>query len=542
VIHAFARRWLPNVLFPLTFFSLGWVLLPYPGLQIDETLFAMPHFPGQGAAYAIRIFRHDLPLMLMPYVGTLKTWLYYPILALCPPSYLEVRVPALLLGAATVWMFVLLLASTHSRRAAWIGGLLLATDTTFLLTTCFDWGPVVLQHFLLVASLITLLSFARHGSRTALFCGCLLLGLAVWDKALFIWILGGLVVAVLFVFPRELWMRLTLRNTGVMAAGFCLGALPLLVYNAASGFATFRSNASIGWEDFEQKAVQLRYAWDGRVLFTLLTSQPSPEHALEPQSNLERASFRLRTAAGPHDVNRLEPAFYAALMLVPWLWRTRGRRTMMFYLIALGSGWFLMALTKGAGGSVHHVVLLWPIPHLFLAVALTEASLVWRAPRLQRMAGWVVTAAIVYLAAENLLLTNEYLYRLARYGADRSWTDGIYPLSEEAGRLRAPQIVVDDWGIIEQLVLLHRGKLPLVMASASFLSPTESDQDRNWDRGLLEHGVWMGHTPTYQELRGWNENIVQAAAAAGFRKELLKVISDRHGRATFEVFQFVRGN
>ena len=29
-----------------------------------------------------------------------------------------------------------------------IGGLLLATDTTFLLTTCFDWGPVVLQHFL----------------------------------------------------------------------------------------------------------------------------------------------------------------------------------------------------------------------------------------------------------------------------------------------------------------------------------------------------------------------------------------------------------
>jgi hypothetical protein len=239
-----AQRWLPAVLSPLAFFSLGWLFLPYPGLQIDETLFAMPLFPGQGATYAMRVFGHEIPLMLMPYIGTLKTWLYYPILSLCTPSYLEVRLPALVLGAATVWMFEALLESTYGRRAAWIGGLLLATDTTFMLTTCFDWGPVVLQHFLLVASLFALLNFVRHGSLTALFCGCLSLGLGMWDKALFAWILSGLIVAALTVFPRELWMRLTLRHAALAAAGFSLGALPLLVYNAASGFATFRSNAS----------------------------------------------------------------------------------------------------------------------------------------------------------------------------------------------------------------------------------------------------------------------------------------------------------
>jgi hypothetical protein len=297
-----------------------------------------------------------------------------------------------------------------------------------------------------------------------------------------------------------------------------------------------------GWENFEQKAVQLRYAWDGRALFTLLTSQPSPEHALEPQSLLERASFRLRSASGLHDVNRMEPAFYGTLLLIPWLWRTRARWTLVFCLVVLVVAWFLMVFTKGAGGSVHHVVLLWPIPHFFLAVAFAEASQVWGSLRLRRAVAWVIAVAIVYLAAENLLLTNEYLYRLARYGGDRSWTDAIYPLSDEAGRLRAPQIVIADWGIVGQILLLHRGKLPLVMASASFLSLTEGDQDRNWDRRLLENGVWLGHTPAFQELRGWNENIVQMAAAAGFRKKLLKLIPDRHGRATFEVFQFVRDN
>jgi hypothetical protein len=102
--------------------------------------------------------------------------------------------------------------------------------------------------------------------------------------------------------------------------------------------------------------------------------------------------------------------------------------------------------------------------------------------------------------------------------------------------------VIADWGMLDQLVLLHRGKLPLVMASASFFSAAESDQDRTWDRGLLENGVWLGHTQAFQELRGWDENILRVAAAAGYRKALLQVIPDRHGRETFEVFRFVRDN
>src|SRR5579864_9244179 len=169
MIRSFAQeKWL-GALFLLTFFSLGWILLPYPGLQVDETLYAMPYFPGHGATFAIRTMGHEVPLMLMSYVGALKTWVSYPILSLWSPSYLTVRVPVLFMGAFTVGMFVWLLDSLHSRRAAWWGGLLLATDTTFLLTTCFDWGPVAFQHFLLVASLVALWKFVRLGMPTALF-------------------------------------------------------------------------------------------------------------------------------------------------------------------------------------------------------------------------------------------------------------------------------------------------------------------------------------------------------------------------------------
>jgi hypothetical protein len=100
VIRRLTPKWWPQTLFALIFFSGGWMLFPDLGLQVDETLYAMPHF--NGAAYAIKVGGHELPLMLLPCVGTLKTWVYYPILSLFSPSSLTVRVPVLFLGARTI--------------------------------------------------------------------------------------------------------------------------------------------------------------------------------------------------------------------------------------------------------------------------------------------------------------------------------------------------------------------------------------------------------------------------------------------------------
>src|SRR5690242_21940673 len=89
--------------------------------------------------------------MLLSYLGAAKTWLFWPIVRSFAASYHSIRIPVLIIGALTVVLFVLLVETAHSRRAAWIGGILLATDPSFLLTTCFDWGPVALQHLFLVA-------------------------------------------------------------------------------------------------------------------------------------------------------------------------------------------------------------------------------------------------------------------------------------------------------------------------------------------------------------------------------------------------------
>jgi len=529
------RRWL-GCLCALIFFFLGCVILPYPGLQNDEVIFAPADYQVPGSAVFL-VFHDHVPVMLMSYLGALKSWLYAGILNVFPPSSWTVRLPVLFLGAVTVWLFVELLQAIQGSRAAWLGGLLLATDTMFLVTGCFDWGPVVLQHLLIVAGLLLIVRFVLRASPSALFWGFFCLGLGVWDKALFLWNLSGLALAALIVYGGVLRARLTLRNTALAAGGLALGALPLIVYNLVSGWPTLRSNSSFRFDEFASKFRSLRGTWNGSAVLGYIASLPGQAGQPRDARNLlERFSYALHSLAGDHPKNRLEWAFLAAIILAGLLWRSPARKKLLFFLLALAVAWFQMAITKDAGASAHHVVLLWPLAYLFLAVAFAEAASRWG-----RLGAGAVAVAVVYLVAQNLLVTNQHFYLFARYGSPRSWSDAIYALSGDLGQARASQIVVADWGIVNSLILLQRNRLPLVLADENFLSPAESDSERQRDRQRLESGLWVGHTLPYREINQVNDSVMKAAAMAGFHKQILRLVSDTHGSPAYEIFRFVPG-
>jgi hypothetical protein len=520
----------------LIFFFLGCVILPYPGLQNDEVIFVPADYRVPGSAVFLAFHDH-LPLMLMSYMGTLKSWLYAGILNVFPPSCWTVRLPVLFLGAVTVWLFVDLLQEIQGIRAAWLGGLLLATDTMFLVTACFDWGPVVLQHLMIVAGLLLIVRFALRSGSSALFWGFFCLGLGLWDKALFLWNLGGLAVAALIVYWGAVRARLTVRNTALAGGGLVLGALPLIAYNLVFGLATLHANSTFRFDEFASKFRSLRGTWNGSAVLGYIASLPGQAGQPRDARNvLERLSYALHSLTGDHPKNRLEWAFLAAVILTALLWRSPACKKLLFVLLALAVAWFQMAITKDAGASAHHVVLLWPLAYLFLAVALAEAASRWG-----RLGAGLVAVVVVYLVAQNLLVTNQHFYLFARYGSPRSWTDAIYALSGDLGQTRASQIVVSDWGIVNSLILLQRDRLPLVQADENFLSPAESDSERRRDRQRLESGLWVGHTLPYREISQVNDSVMKAAATAGFHKQILRLVSDTHGSPAYEIFRFVPG-
>lgn len=503
----------------LFFVLAGLVFVPLLGIEDDESLFAAPLLNPYAWHWAIKSGHLRVPIMVMSYIGTLKTLLYSLIFHLAHPSVWSARVPMLLAGAASVWIFYLLLRRTAGPRAAALGTVLLATDACYLLTSVFDWGPVALQHLLLIGAVYLLVRFVQERSHRALAGGFFLLGLAMWDKALAVWMISGLAVAAAVVFWRPIAALLTRRRVAIAALWFVLGASPLLIFNVKTHWSTFRGNVKRDTADIGGKARMLMNTVNGQGLFGYLTD----EDWQTPQPH--SVSTRLADAV---DHPRQTLMFYAVLLglvLTPFS-GARAIRTVAFCVIAMAVAWIQMALTANTGGSVHHTILLWPLPVWIVAVSFAGA-----ADRLGRAAAPVLAVAALLLVGSNLLVLNEYHLMMARDGGSVSWSDAIFPLTERLVQTHPPAVFCADWGIQDSLRLLGRGALttydltgppdnPAVFADPAFL--------------------FIGRPKELEVFQGNGMRLAAAATAAGYRRDVLAVISDSFGRPTFELYRFAK--
>jgi len=252
-------------LFALLFVGLGTILIPYAGLEADEVVFAAPLHGTTKYVFATHFLHHAIPLMVISYVGALKTWLYGPLLWIHSTSAYAIRFPMVLAGAITIVIFYEWAGVFAGPRGALFAAVLLATDPTFLLTDTFDWGPVALQHLLVVSGCFLI-------ARGRLSWGAFLFGLALWNKAVFVWTLTGLGLAALVVLAAAVATVLAdwRRWTRALLA-FALGALPLLYFNVKHPHSTL-GNAEFSLKNFSVKHQELRSAIDGSGLFGFLVA------------------------------------------------------------------------------------------------------------------------------------------------------------------------------------------------------------------------------------------------------------------------------
>jgi 4-amino-4-deoxy-L-arabinose transferase-like glycosyltransferase len=520
----------------LLFLLTGCAFVSRLGIENDEALFANGIFKPYAIAYKYPWGRAGLPVMLMSYLGALKSWIYRPIFQEFGTGVWAMRLPMLLAGVASVWIFYLLLRRVAGLRAALFGCALLATDSLYLLTTCFDWGPVALQHLLILSGMLLLLGFYQRRSPFWLAWGCFLLGLAMWDKALAIWMLGGISLALMLVFPKQIVGVITLRRVAISVLAFALGALPLIVYNIEKPLATFRGNASWDTTELATKGRLLAATVDGAALFGWLNMEGWQTHDPHlPYGALETASARISALAGHPRRSLLLYAFALALLLAP-LARGPALRAILFALLVLAIAWAQMAITANAGGSVHHTILLWPLPQMVIAISFAAAS-----RRLRRAGIPALAVVLAVLMVSGLLVTNEYRRVILRNGGNPYWTDAIFRLADHMKGVPAHDVFCMDWGMMESLRLLSSGKLPLRVGTDPINKPALDDTDRQYlARTISEPGhVFINHTKDFEFFPGVNDKLVKYAADAGYRRQVMALIPDSFGRPVYEVYRFV---
>jgi len=508
------------------FILLGILVLPYPGIQADEALFTAPIFPHINNHLRLPLLPHHVPLMVMTYVGSLKTLLYWPIFRIFGASPWTLRLPVVLLGAISIFVFFRLANASGGARAAAMGVFLLATDPVFLLTDTFDWGPVALEHVFLVTGCWFVYRFGSDARIWNLAAGFFCWGLALWNKAIFIWALSGIVVGGVLVFWPEIKRCWSPRMIRFAAAAFLCGALPLVVYNLTHRNVTVTENAHLDPRSVPGKWIQVELAANGSSLFGYMAGDEGP-NPKTPQSLRGRAAAWIHDRLGDHRRTGFYYVFGALLLAAPWWWKHRAAR---FSLVFMAVAWLLMALTHDAGTSAHHVVLLWPFPILFAAVAL--ASLPWRP------LAWIAACVMI---AMNLLVLNQYVYQFERDGAGDVFTDALNPLSASLDSYADRNLYVIDWGIYENLNLLHEGRLDfrILIGPVNTDSPTPEQIDAV--RAMLHDpsALVLDHVREHEVFPNVGARLVRVARSLGYRREVVRSISDSNGRPMFEIVRFV---
>jgi hypothetical protein len=96
-----------------------------------------------------------------------------------------------------------------------------------------------------------------------------------------------------------------------------------------------------------------------------------------------------------------------------------------------------------------------------------------------------------------------------------------------------------DWGMLDPLRYLNRGKLKLSVGNNGVSQKEMSPADRDAAlRMVADPGaVFIAHTREFENFPGTNDRLLKFAAGEGYTRDMLAVISDSFGHTAFEVYR-----
>ena len=422
----------------------------HPGLQQDETLFvnaATLRLPG---VYLLHSF-HGLPLMVFPYIGALKSWIYAPVFSVFGTTAASIRVPAVLIVCLGLVLAYRAVSDVAGRATAVLAFVWLCFDNSVFWLTRDDVGPSALE-FTLKCALIYAAARLLVTRRARWIPAILLtLALGVFNKLNFIWIVNdaALISVIWAVFawrPRHAaW-----RPFAVWVAGL------VVIYGA---FAFYYESQGIGGLVSSASSSGLGQPW---ALFAngsseILSGTWFYDYALRPGGTrtvivyLILIAFAAGTILSLVSTRRRNPAI-AAVALVTVVTAAQTLLTAQ-----ATAGW--------------HYIAVYPFVVIVAAYGLVSlAELV--APRASVRVG-VVAALCAALLIYNGALLNTYFSALDRAPLNSAWTPAIYNLDREVTRFPG-RVYSADWGIYNPLFALHQSDRLTELAFAMTGTPTAS--------------------------------------------------------------------
>jgi hypothetical protein len=417
-----------------------------PGLYYDEVAFVNA---AQGAPDNTFIYKRlgTVPILIMPYLGALKAWMYAPVFRFFGVSPVTVRLPAILLAAVT--LLILYCAIQDTLGAAWAAIVvwIMAVDPANLFPSRLDWGPTVLMHFFQALILALWFSYRNKPQlwKPVMILGCFALGF--FDKFNFVWFLLAFGGGIIFCYPESLltlwrsasrftrWLAIVVITVGFGAMAHII--LPL--FHDSQPTDIHMAGLGVHWRS-------LQSTLSGQAVARFIFGNASgiipyvPFWLIVTDSCLAFACLLSRTSNS----------------------EARENRKNGFFCLLIGFLIFIqIAITPQAGGP-HHYSMIFPLPLLAFAFLAKSLYSQITSQNLQRVAAAVFGSAAMCILIVNCNNTAAYLshFRSNEHYNPR-WSPEIYSLSDDINKygFEANRIISVDWGVHNQLHALAPKKL-----------------------------------------------------------------------------------
>ena len=545
LLPAGRNRWIWVSVPVLVYLAFALPNLRLPGVYYDEVLQVLPAMHSAGYPVTddylvmrnsmVGIGRFRVPLLTTSYLGAIETFIFAVIFQFIIPTVTTMRLTFVVLGAITI---VFIYIWSRQMFGHWWGlavALLVATDASYIFYTRVDNGPVDAMLIIKLGMLIGFTDWFRTGRALGFYAGAFLLGLGVYDKANFLWLIGAGAV-VLAVFAREDVLQRLRGKYRMVAIGIglaILGSSPYLIYLVISRGGPFRGIVM----SFARSGLGIDNSHFGvNFKFRLhqFVDMISGYRALLDYTNAEIAFSRFPVP--------LQAWFTiaAGVAAVPLYFLPATRRALPVALAVAIVLIIAFSTVTPTGLNPFHLVLIYPFQELLIVSVLIAVSAYFQSPGMVRSIGAGTVGAIL-LTNTVVVVQNHRV--LVDTGGVGTWSDSMYNLADYL-RQQNKTIVCLDWGLCNSLQMLSKGALKTTDRWHTFLF-SMTDVRPMADLLKQPDTLFLFHSPHYTQVTIVSDQdyprqtLLQTARQIGVEVRLVDTLTQRNGQPLYQIYQVV---
>ncbi len=514
-----------------TYIILAVIKIQNPGVHFDEAIHVNAALGGIDQTFIFRKIG-NLPVLLMPYVGALKSYLTASIFYFFGVSPLTIRLPMILLAA-----FGILLAYFTAKKylgaiVALIATLLLALDPSFIALTRVDFGPVVIAFVARILALLLFWKFVQKARLKYLLALLLTLALGIYNKLDFIWFFNALVFAGTIIYFKDFKKLITSKKNrrrwffvSIIFIGLTiLAGYYLLIshhFNLFSARAAFSLNY---WTRTQNVLGNLFYQLNGELFYN-------------------NAFGFLHTALGKVISWTVIVLIVISSLLVALdpLKLLKHKKEFWFFVLLFLGIFAQIFVTKKAVWPWHtfasYPFLTFIIAYCFYALYLYLNKLAQN----KLIASLLLTALLAGLSLYNVWMYSQYIRVYDKPLYKVYWANEIYDLIDYTKASRKKFVSVD-WGIHNQLIVFTGIKDKYFNASFILNNKKLSATEKNKliEQFLIDpkHTLYILHTRHDSLFKVARDNFLELVDLAGHKPQKIKDFTDGQ-KIIFEIYKLI---